>query len=164
MATTSPQALTTHRPIVDPPPSSELASRRMRNTRSRDTPPELAIRRLLRARGLRYRVDARPVQGLNRRADLVFGPARLAVFVDGCFWHSCPEHGSAPKANRVWWAEKLRANVERDRDTNARLIAAGWTVLRIWEHMPPEAATEIVATTVAELRPRSTPRDHRSVT
>lgn len=135
-----------------PSPSSELASRRMRNTRSRDTPPELAIRRLLHARGLRYRVDARPVKGLNRRADLVFGPAKVAVFVDGCFWHSCPDHGSAPKANAEWWAEKLRTNVERDRDTDARLAAAGWTVLRLWEHVAPGAAAELVVATVAEQR------------
>ena len=139
-----------------PPPSSELASRRMRHTRSRDTPPELAIRRLLHARGLRYRVDARPVKALNRRADLVFGPAKVAVFVDGCFWHSCPQHGSAPKANAVWWAEKLRRNVERDRDTDARLVSAGWMVLRIWEHVPPEMADELVAAVVAERRPPHT--------
>lgn len=126
----------------------------MRNTRSRDTPPELAIRRLLHARGLRYRVDARPEKGLNRKADLVFGPARVAVFVDGCFWHACPEHGSAPKTNAAWWAEKLRANVERDRDTDARLIAAGWTVLRIWEHEPPETAAALVVATVVERRAR----------
>jgi len=135
-----------------PKPSSELASRRMRNTRSRDTPPELAIRRLLHARGLRYRVDARPLKGLNRKADLVFGPAKLVVFVDGCFWHACPEHGSAPKANAQWWAEKLRTNVEPDRDTDAKLASAGRTVLRIWEHVPSATAAELVATAVAERR------------
>jgi DNA mismatch endonuclease (patch repair protein) len=124
----------------------------MRNTRSRDTPPELAIRRLVHARGLRYRVDKRPVKGLNRRADLVFGPARVAVFVDGCFWHSCPQHGSAPKSNAGWWADKLRTNVERDRDTDARLTSAGWTVLRIWEHVAPGEAAELVASAVAERR------------
>ncbi len=133
-----------------PPPPSELASRRMRNTHSRDTPPELAIRRLLHARGLRYRVDARPIKELNRRADLVFGPTRIAVFIDGCFWHACPVHGSAPKSNAIWWAEKLRRNVERDRDTDARLIAAGWTVLRIWEHECAEVACERVRTCLGD--------------
>jgi DNA mismatch endonuclease (patch repair protein) len=142
-----------------PPPSSELVSRRMRNTPSRDTPPELAIRRLLHARGLRYRVDVRPLKGLNRRADVVFAPAKVAIFVDGCFWHACPEHGSAPKANAEWWAEKLRTNVERDRDTDARLTAAGWTVLRIWEHEPPEAAAEFVARVVADRRAHPTRRN-----
>lgn len=92
------------------------------------------------------------MKGLNRRADVVFGPAKVAIFVDGCFWHACPEHGSAPKANSEWWAEKLRTNVERDRDTDARLTAAGWTVLRIWEHEPPVAAAELVARVVAERR------------
>jgi len=126
----------------------------MRNTASRDTPPELALRRLLHARGLRYRVDARPVKGLNRRADVVFGPVKVAVFVDGCFWHTCPEHGSSPRSNSDWWAEKLRRNVARDRDTDTKLAAAGWIVLRIWEHEPPEFAADRVARTVAECRAR----------
>jgi DNA mismatch endonuclease (patch repair protein) len=138
-----------------PPPSSELASRRMRHTRSRDTPPEIAIRKLVHARGLRYRVDARPVKGLNRKADLVFGTARIAVFVDGCFWHACPVHGSAPKANAEWWAEKIRTNGDRDSDTNDRLSRAGWTVLRIWEHVPPAMAAEFIATIVTERRTRA---------
>ncbi|SUE27774.1 DNA mismatch endonuclease vsr [Nocardia farcinica] len=89
---------------------------------------------------------------------MVFGPARVAVFVDGCFWHACPAHGSAPKANSTWWAEKLRTNVERDRDTDAKLAAAGWTVLRIWEHVPPETAAELVAATVAERRAQTARR------
>lgn len=89
---------------------------------------------------------------LRRKADIVFGPAKVAVFVDGCFWHNCPEHGSAPKANAAWWREKLRTNVERDRDTDARLAEAGWTVIRIWEHESPAAAAGIIARTVAEKR------------
>lgn len=125
----------------------------MRNTRSRDTPPELALRRVLHAAGFRYRVDARPLKDLNRRADLVFGPAKVAVFVDGCFWHACPEHGSAPKANSEWWAEKLRRNVERDRDTDSRLRDAGWVVLRFWEHDSPAEAASIVARAVTRRRP-----------
>jgi len=136
----------------NPPPSSELVSRRMRNTPTRDTPAELALRRLLHARGLRYRVDALPVKTLRRRADVAFGTTKVAVFVDGCFWHACPEHGSLPKANAAWWAEKLRTNVARDRDTDAQLIAAGWRALRIWEHVPPERAGELVVRAIAERR------------
>jgi DNA mismatch endonuclease, patch repair protein len=106
----------------------------MEGQRRRDTKPELALRSLLWARGLRYRVDHKVLSGMRRRADLAFLGPRVAVFVDGCFWHRCPEHGSMPRANREWWAAKLERNVERDRDTDARLAAAGWLVVRIWEH------------------------------
>lgn len=135
-----------------PAPSSELASQRMRNTPTRDTPAELAIRRLLHARGLRYRVDVRPEKSLRRKADIVFRPAKVAVFVDGCFWHRCPTHGSAPKANATWWREKLRANVERDRDTDTRLEEAGWVVVRVWEHDDPTQAADVIARVVDERR------------
>lgn len=128
-----------------PKPSSELVSRRLRNAPPRDTPADLAIRRILHAQGLRYRVDVRPERTLRRKADIVFSPAKVAIFVDGCFWHACLEHGSAPKANAEWSAAKLRTNFERDRDTDARLTAAGWTVLRIREHDPSEVAAELVA-------------------
>jgi len=127
----------------------------MQHTPTRDTPAELAIRRILHAKGLRYRVDVRPEKALRRKADIVFGPARVAVFVDGCFWHDCPLHGSAPKANAAWWREKLRTNVARDRDTDARLTEAGWTVLRVWEHERPSAAAELIARTVAQRLGRS---------
>lgn len=122
----------------------------MRNTPTRDTPAEVAIRKILHTKGLRYRVDARPEKALRRKADIVFGRAKVAVFVDGCFWHDCPEHGSAPKANAAWWREKLRRNVERDRDTDTRLREAGWTVVRVWEHESPKVAAERIAMTVAE--------------
>jgi DNA mismatch endonuclease (patch repair protein) len=85
-------------------------------------------------RGLRYRVDVPLLPSLRRRADLVFPRARVAVFVDGCFWHGCPLHATAPKNNAAWWRNKLDRNVARDRDTDRRLIEAGWTVLRFWEH------------------------------
>lgn len=117
-----------------PAASSAEARRRMEGQRRRDTKPELALRSLLWARGLRYRVDHKVLPGMRRRADLAFLGPRVAVFVDGCFWHRCPEHGSTPRANREWWAAKLDRNVERDRDTDARLAAAGWMVVRIWEH------------------------------
>src|SRR5690349_17954597 len=112
----------------------------MSGQRTTGTAAEMALRRELHRRGLRYRVDRAPVPGLRRRADLVFTAARVAVFVDGCFWHSCPEHGTYPKANAAWWTAKLNRNVERDRDTDRRLRAAGWLVLRIWEHDEIRAA------------------------
>jgi DNA mismatch endonuclease, patch repair protein len=112
--------------------------------RRRDTGPEMAIRRLLHASGLRYRVDA-ALPRMRRRADLVFSSARVAVFIDGCFWHGCPEHGTQPKNNAPWWAEKIRANKERDRDTDRRLAADGWIVLRVWEHEAPELAAARIA-------------------
>ncbi len=113
----------------------------------RDTRAELAVRRAVWRLGLRYRVDIAPLRG-RRRADLVFTRARVAVYVDGCFWHSCPLHATTPKANREWWEQKLAANVARDRDTDARLAEAGWTVLRVWEHEDPEQAAERISRTV----------------
>ena len=112
----------------------------MQNTPTRDTPAELALRRLLHRAGLRYRVDYRPVPGIRRKADVVFTRAKVAVFVDGCFWHSCPVHGTWPKANAAWWRDKLEGNETRDRDTDAKLAEAGWTVVRIWEHETPDGA------------------------
>jgi DNA mismatch endonuclease (patch repair protein) len=121
----------------------------MQAQRTRDTGPEIAVRRLLHAAGLRYRVDRAPVPGLRRRADLLFGPARVAVYVDGCFWHGCPEHGNTPRSNRDYWYPKLTANQARDRDTDARLAAAGWTVVRAWEHEDPGMVAARVQATVA---------------
>ncbi len=115
--------------------------RRMQAMGRRDTAPEMAVRRLLHAAGLRYRVDVRPLPGLNRRADVVFTRARVAVFVDGCFWHGCPEHGRRQvRVNTWYWPEKIARNMARDRDTDARLADAGWEVVRIWEHEDPEVA------------------------
>ena len=102
---------------------------------ARDTAPELMYRRALFSLGLRYRVDLR-IPPLRRRGDIVFTRRRLVVLIDGCFWHSCPLHGTIPKSNRDWWTDKLRANVERDRDTVRALRDAGWNVIRIWEHEP----------------------------
>lgn len=131
-----------------PVPSSPDVSRRMSRARRRDTAPELLIRREAHARGLRYRVD-RALPGMpRRRADMVFPRARVAVFVDGCFWHSCPQHASVPRANRQWWIDKLRRNTDRDRETDAHLEALGWTVLRFWEHEDPTLAVDVVESTV----------------
>jgi DNA mismatch endonuclease (patch repair protein) len=120
----------------------------MRNTRQRDTPAELALRSALHRRGLRFYVDRPLLQGLRGRADVVFPGARVAVYVDGCFWHSCPEHATSPKANAAWWREKLEANRRRDRDTDLRLREAGWTVLRVWEHEDADVAADRVAATL----------------
>lgn len=118
----------------------------MRQQAIRDTAPELALRRNLHARGLRYRLGLRPVPGLRRTPDITFTRQRVAVFVDGCFWHRCPVHGTMPRSNAEWWAAKLRRNVERDADTDRRLMEAGWTVLRVWEHEDPaEAASRVEA-------------------
>ncbi|GAA1559007.1 hypothetical protein GCM10009678_47570 [Actinomadura kijaniata] len=115
--------------------ASSAANRRsMLGNRSRDTSPELAIRSLVHAAGLRYRVAAKPLPGIRRTADLVFRPTRVAVFVDGCFWHGCPDHFVAPKTNPDYWRTKISRNVERDRETDALLAEAGWLVLRFWEH------------------------------
>lgn len=118
---------------------------------TRNTAPEMRVRRSLHALGLRYRVHVRPVPAIRRTADIVFSRARVAVFVDGCFWHSCPIHGTAPAANKDWWALKLAKNVERDADTDARLSAAGWRVVRVWEHEDPADVSRRIA---AEVRSR----------
>lgn len=106
----------------------------MKSNRGRDTSPELIIRRRLHALGLRYRVSARPLRNVRRTADIVFTRAKVAVFVDGCFWHGCPEHYQSPARNGEFWLAKRVRNQERDVDTNEVLRAHGWRVLRFWEH------------------------------
>ena len=110
----------------------------MRGNRSRDTKPEVEVRRLVHARGLRYRVNARPLPSLRRTADMVFPRWRIAVFIDGCFWHGCPDHHVPSKSNRSYWAPKIAANAARDTETTRMLSEAGWTVLRYWSHVSPE--------------------------
>src|SRR5438034_877765 len=109
-----------------PPASSADVRRRMQATRQRDTPAEVALRSALHRLGLRFRVQRRPIAGLSRRADIVFSTARVAIFVDGCFWHGCPEHATWPKKNARWWREKIEGNRRRDADTDAQLEAGGW--------------------------------------
>lgn len=125
------------------PPSQETRDR-MRVQRRRDTAPELALRRELHRRGRRFFVDRPPLVGVRRRADLVFPTPRVAVFVDGCFWHACPEHGRVPHSNTGWWQGKLMGNAARDRDTDERLSAEGWRVVRVWEHEEVSAAADKV--------------------
>jgi DNA mismatch endonuclease (patch repair protein) len=132
------------------PRTDAATSARMAKQRRRDTKPEVALRRELHRVGLRYFVDKAPLPGMRRRADVVFPRRHVAVYVDGCFWHSCPQHATHPKNNAQWWADKLAANVARDRDTDRRLAEAGWTVVRIWEHEDPVIASERVVEAVRQ--------------
>lgn len=135
-------------------PSSPGVSRRMSRQGSRDTAPELAVRRLLYAAGLRYRLE-RSVPGMARRTiDIAFPGPRVAVFLDGCFWHGCPEHATSPRANAQWWREKLDRNMARDTETTAHLQSLGWQVLRFWEHEPPESVAEQVTEAVLQAKRR----------
>lgn len=134
--------------------ASSPASRKvMQGNRSRDTSPELAVRRLLHAAGLRYRVAFRPLPNLRRTADIVFTKPRIAVFIDGCYWHACPEHRTVARSNAVYWSEKLARNVARDADTTSQLEEAGWTVLRFWEHEDPADVAATVASAVRSQEP-----------
>jgi DNA mismatch endonuclease (patch repair protein) len=133
-----------------PHPSSEGRAANMRANRRTDTKPELALRHALHRLGYRYRKDYRLDLDSGRRVrpDIAFTRRKVAVFVDGCFWHACPEHGSKPRANEWYWGPKLLRNTERDRINDAALNLAGWTVVRLWEHVPLD---EALATVVAVL-------------
>ncbi|MDL4862619.1 very short patch repair endonuclease [Halomonas elongata] len=135
-----------------PRPSSPQASHRLRRTRQKDTSAEVHVRRELHRRGLRYRVGYKVMSKPRRVADIVFTRQRLAVFVDGCFWHGCPLHGTWPKNNAEFWRDKIETNRRRDRDTNRRLSEAGWTVVRIWEHESPREAADRVEHMLNELK------------
>lgn len=136
----------------NPSPSSPEALGRMRGQRRRDTEPEIRLRRELHRLGLRFRVDQRVLPSERRRPDIVFGPAKVAVFVDGCFWHVCPRHGTSPRANAAWWEEKLAGNVARDRETDRLMEQAGWLSIRVWEHEDACAAAYDVVQVVRERR------------
>ncbi|MEP1123393.1 MAG: very short patch repair endonuclease [Ilumatobacter sp.] len=138
-------------------PLDENIRDRFRKQRRRDTKPEVALRSALHRQGLRFRVDRKVLPGMRSRPDIVFGPAKVAVFVDGCFWHRCPEHGTRPKNNQEWWDQKLDANVARDRRVDAELREAGWEVIRFWEHEDPLEAAERTASVVDERRRRLQP-------
>lgn len=117
----------------------------MRATPQKDTPIEMRLRSSLYRLGLRFRVHERVIKELARTADIIFRRAKVAIFVDGCFWHGCSIHGSIPKANRKWWFDKFNANRQRDRDTVVRLKLVGWKVVRIWEHEDPDLAALKIA-------------------
>jgi DNA mismatch endonuclease (patch repair protein) len=122
----------------------------MRRNPRRDTVPERAVRSELHRRGLRFRKDLPlRVPGRVVRPDVVFTRARLAVFVDGCFWHRCPKHGNVPRANGDYWRPKLERNVARDRAVDAALGEVGWRVLRAWEHEPPSTVADRVLAVLA---------------
>ncbi|MFB9832260.1 very short patch repair endonuclease [Actinoallomurus acaciae] len=140
--------LTEEPPPADSWASSPAARSVMRGNRGKDTKPELRLRSLLHQRGLRYRVDVRPLPGVRRSADIVFPKQKIAVFVDGCFWHACPEHHRPATKNAAFWHQKIQGNRERDLATNESLRAVGWTVIRIWEHEDPEQAAQKVEQTV----------------
>lgn len=137
--------------LTDSWATSSASRRTMQANRRAHTGPELAVRKILHSAGLRYRVDFPPLPGKRWRPDIVFQRARLAVFIDGCFWHRCPQHGTQPKSNRTYWSAKLARNVERDRQADADFQNAGWRVLRIWEHEASDVAARTVMAALGRL-------------
>lgn len=133
-------------------PSSPSASRRMAMVRQKGTGAELAIRKELYRIGARYRVDFTVLKKPRRVADIAFPGLKIAVFVDGCFWHGCPEHASWPKQNAEFWRQKIETNRARDMDTDSRLVALGWEVIRVWEHESPASAAHMIMGLVAKAK------------
>lgn len=133
-------------------------------TKRRDTPPELRLRSALHRLGLRYAVDEAPLKGIRRRADVLFRSSSVAVFVDGCFWHGCPTHGTWPKQNAEWWRKKIEANRKRDADTDRTLHERGWAVVRVWSHEDPQTASHLIAALVCRQRRFTKRRPWPSVT
>lgn len=129
----------------------------MVSNRGRDTRPERELRSNLHSLGLRFRLHRRVVPGVRREVDIVFGPSRVAVFVDGCFWHGCPIHATSAKSNAAFWRRKIEDNKRRDSDTNARMRAAGWKVIRVWEHEDSQKAANRIRKVVLERRPQANP-------
>lgn len=128
----------------------------MAKVRQKGTDAELAVRRELFRAGARYRVDYVVVRNPRRVADIAFPGLKIAVFIDGCFWHGCPEHASWPKRNAEFWRQKIEANRARDADTDARLIAQGWKVIRVWEHEAPAVAAKRIERILSETRASKT--------
>lgn len=139
------------RPEDYPHPTSAAVTASMKGNRSTDTKPEVALRSVLHRMGLRFRKDFMvPLPGRRVRVDVAFPRRGVAVFLDGCFWHSCPEHGSRPRANPNYWGPKLERNVRRDQEVTAALEDAGWKVVRLWEHIPADEAAAAVAIAVRD--------------
>jgi DNA mismatch endonuclease (patch repair protein) len=143
-----------HERGIVPRPASEGRSRNQQAIKRADTKPEVRLRSLLHARGLRFRKDLRIVlpDGTKARPDIVFTKLQIAVFYDSCFWHACPHHGRRPAVNDWYWAPKLARTVQRDRDTTAALTANGWTVIRVWEHDHRDEAVESITAAVLHAR------------
>ncbi|MBR7833480.1 very short patch repair endonuclease [Actinospica durhamensis] len=133
----------------------------MRGNRSRDTKPELRLRSSLHALGLRYRVAIRPLASIRRTADVVFTGVKVAVFVDGCYWHGCPEHYRPAKRNTEFWSDKIEKNQQRDAETDRLLEQEGWIVIRVWEHEDASIAAERVRGAVLVARRRNQDRHSR---
>lgn len=140
--------------------TSPATRKSMQANRSKDTGPELALRRALHALGLRYRVCARPIPEVRRTADIVFRSPRVAVEVRGCFWHGCPNHYRAPSANKTYWTEKLQRNQRRDEQAAQSLREAGWLLEVVWEHEDMTAASQRIAAIVRE---RSATHKHQPI-
>ncbi|HMQ24097.1 MAG TPA: very short patch repair endonuclease [Planctomycetota bacterium] len=126
----------------------------MQSVRQKSTTAESALRSELHALGIRYRVQVPVLTAPRRVADIAMRSLRVAIFVDGCFWHGCPIHATWPRENAAFWREKIVANRARDADTNARLHLGGWTVIRVWAHEPPDQAAKRIASIVERLRSR----------
>ena len=131
---------------------SESVRSRMSRQRRKNTAPEVEVRRELHARGVRFRTDVKLERDLRTRADIAWRRLKLAIFIDGCFWHGCPEHATRPAANAEWWAVKLDGNIARDRRTDAILADRGWTVLRFWEHQAPADVADAIVAVLRGLR------------
>ena len=140
-------------PLPEPPSaSSDNARAVMVGNRGADTRPERALRSALHARGLRFFKNRRPEPTIRCRADIVFPSERVAVFVDGCFWHRCPIHGTSPRVNSPYWAAKLDRNVARDKRNDSALQERGWRVIRIWEHDSPHPGAKSIADLLDQVR------------
>jgi DNA mismatch endonuclease (patch repair protein) len=129
----------------------------MRATPQKDTPTEMRLRSSLYRLGLRFRIHKRVIKELSRTADIIFSRAKVAVFVDGCFWHGCSLHGTIPKTNRKWWFEKIDTNRQRDSDTVMRLDLVGWKAVRIWEHEDPDVAALKIAAIIQRQQEKTQP-------
>lgn len=138
-------------PLLSMPASSDAVSRRMARTAGKDNPRERALRSALHRQGLRFRIHYAALPGTRRTIDIAFPRLRLAIFCDGCFWHGCPIHATIPKTSTEWWIDKIATNKSRDRDTDAKLMDRGWTVLRIWEHVTCEDAVALVLARLEEV-------------
>jgi DNA mismatch endonuclease, patch repair protein len=147
-----------HRELVHKPlPETR---RRMKSVRQAHTNIEREVRSVLFRLGLRFRVNRIVVPGSRRRADVVFAKSRLAIFIDGCFWHSCPQHKTMPKTNTRWWRAKLAANVKRDRDSDRELRKYGWKVIRVWEHQCTDTVARRVLKALADRKRHSNPNSN----